>query len=795
LSVIAAAGALTAAAQVSGSIQTTLPTGATVQGNIYPSKAQVFLTAGPQNQKASGLPDGRYYFQVTDPSGSALLSNDPAVCRQVVVSGGRLAGAYDPITQSLEPAGTPLDSAGCEHASIAITPTANSASGAAAVQVGGAVRACSIGTSGPDILCNTPNPGGAYKLWLIAQSSAVPACSTTVNPDGFTLTFDASCAKTDNFQTQLPAVSHVAACAFNDANGNGVLDPGELMMSGWPFTATVPAASYVILRSDTQSGTSITASTDSTGCVSFAALGIPANTQVTVTLTEANLSGWTQTAPVDGIYDASGKPAMSGATSVAGGMISVSLGPGATSTAPRFGNTDPQCPNCSVLGTVTVVNTATPNKLYTWGITKSVDKAEVDNVTPGGSATFNYTVSVTHDNGSGSLITGAISLINADGGNPFVMLNVTDVVSDGGVCNIKDPASGQYVPEVFNLTIDSFTETSLSYQCTYTGGSAPSAGTNTVTAANVSNPPVQYTGATHYDFSTASAIADGSVTVADTLKGALGTVISADASPKTFSYPYTFTGDPTGTCTSHNNTASFTGNTTAATASASQSVKVCVRNPAAIATTPNPTSVTLGASPVTLKDSAMLSGAVNPTGAITFTLLYQGQVVDTETLTVNGNGIYTTPAGYTLPATGTVAGTYQWNASYSGDATNSAVSESSNAAEQVSVSRATPGMDVTLSGEFGGDMRQLVEGSATTATANLSGGYNPTGTLTFTFSQDGAVLCTRTVTVTGNGTYSTPTGCLVPNTRENALSWRATYGGDSNNNSRFADTIDYSTSL
>src|SRR4051795_12664034 len=59
-SVIAAAAVLPAVAQVSGSIQTTLPTGATLQGNIYPSKTQVFFTAGPQNQKASGLPDGAH---------------------------------------------------------------------------------------------------------------------------------------------------------------------------------------------------------------------------------------------------------------------------------------------------------------------------------------------------------------------------------------------------------------------------------------------------------------------------------------------------------------------------------------------------------------------------------------------------------------------------------------------------------------------------------------------------------------------------------------------------------------
>ena len=96
-----------------------------------------------------------------------------------------------------------------------------------------------------------------------------------------------------------------------------------------------------------------------------------------------------------------------------------------------------------------------------------------------------------------------------------------------------------------------------------------------------------------------------------------------------------------------------------------------------ITTTANPSSVTLSNSgSPTLKDSATLSGGYNPTGTITFTLygLDGTTVVDTETATVSGNGTYTTPTGYTLPTTGTVTGTYQWVASYSGDANNNAVS-------------------------------------------------------------------------------------------------------------------------
>ena len=81
----------------------------------------------------------------------------------------------------------------------------------------------------------------------------------------------------------------------------------------------------------------------------------------------------------------------------------------------------------------------------------------------------------------------------------------------------------------------------------------------------------------------------------------------------------------------------------------------------AISTTPNTTIVTLGTSPTTLADTAVLSGGYSPTGTITFTL-YQGTtLVEPETAAVNGNGTYSTPTGYTLPTTGTVTGTYQWD--------------------------------------------------------------------------------------------------------------------------------------
>src|SRR6266567_2686161 len=84
---------IASAANVSGAIYTTTSTGTTVNGNIYDAKSDVYLNGGPQNKQDPGLvPDGTYYFQVTDPSGAVLLSLDDISCRQVVVAGGRIVG-------------------------------------------------------------------------------------------------------------------------------------------------------------------------------------------------------------------------------------------------------------------------------------------------------------------------------------------------------------------------------------------------------------------------------------------------------------------------------------------------------------------------------------------------------------------------------------------------------------------------------------------------------------------------------------------------------------------------------
>jgi uncharacterized repeat protein (TIGR01451 family) len=202
-----------------------------------------------------------------------------------------------------------------------------------------------------------------------------------------------------------------------------------------------------------------------------------------------------------------------------------------------------------------------------------------------------------------------------------------------------------------------------------------------------------------------------------------------------------------------------------------------------LTTTPSPTAVTLGATaPPLLTDSATLAGGSNPTGAITFTLFQGSTLVDMETVKVSGNGTYTTPTGFTLPTTGTVTGTYQWDATYSGDANNNAAGDVNNVNEQVTVDPASPILRSTPN-----PIRVTLGTNPVTLTdtATLAGGYHPGGTITFTLvAPGGATVDTETVTVSGNGSYTTPTGFTLPSsgTATGTYQWDANYSGDSNNN-------------
>ncbi len=150
------------AQKLSGAIYTTTKDGTVVNQNVYAARTDVYLNGGPQNTNSSGLPDGTYYFQVTDPSGKTLLSTDDAACRQLTVTGGRVSGAAGP----------------CPHPDGAFNP----ANGSTTVQL----APFSV----------TPNAGSEYKAWLI------PTGKATVGTDPTVLVFANANAKTDNFKTR-----------------------------------------------------------------------------------------------------------------------------------------------------------------------------------------------------------------------------------------------------------------------------------------------------------------------------------------------------------------------------------------------------------------------------------------------------------------------------------------------------------------------------------------------------------------------------------------------------------------
>ncbi len=198
-----------------------------------------------------------------------------------------------------------------------------------------------------------------------------------------------------------------------------------------------------------------------------------------------------------------------------------------------------------------------------------------------------------------------------------------------------------------------------------------------------------------------------------------------------------------------------------------------------ITTTVSPSSITSAGS---ASDTATLSGGSHPTGTITFTAFPQtlgctGTPVFTSIVNVNGNGNY-----QSTPFANPVPGTYNWVASYSGDANNNGLTASCGATgETLTVLRASPTITtVTLPSS----MTLTTTAGWASDTAVLSNGSSPSGILTFSlFSANqtcsGTPLFTSTVNVNGNGNYASssyaPPGAGIYN-------WLASYSGDSNNN-------------
>jgi hypothetical protein len=182
-----------------------------------------------------------------------------------------------------------------------------------------------------------------------------------------------------------------------------------------------------------------------------------------------------------------------------------------------------------------------------------------------------------------------------------------------------------------------------------------------------------------------------------------------------------------------------------------------------------------------IHDTATITGGNGPTGTVTFRLF-----VGTASCT-DGNALYTSPAeplSTTAPFTATSGaytpaglGTFQWRATYSGDAHNQGTS-SACGDEPDSIGQAAPAITTTASA--GGVAPVSVHDTAT-----LAGGANPSGTVVFALYPDTASCSAGTGAVYTSPAETLAAGVATSGSFSLATAgtgqWKATYSGDANN--------------
>ncbi len=226
---------------LSGAIFTTTVDGAIVNENVhYLAKEDVYLDGGPGPNapaKAAGLPEGDYYFQVTDPSGKDLLSTDHISCRKIHVNDHGVIDFVYSGTSYVKSKGS-LVTEPCQHAQG--VDLDHSELGAITVQL--------------FPYDDTPNRGGVYKVWItpvdryIGDPDYVPTKLSEVNGEhyepGNYHGFDPRWSKTDNYKVKRQGPpcesSSFTVKKFHDANLNGVMDAGETEVTGWAVDITDP---------------------------------------------------------------------------------------------------------------------------------------------------------------------------------------------------------------------------------------------------------------------------------------------------------------------------------------------------------------------------------------------------------------------------------------------------------------------------------------------------------------------------------------------------------------------------
>jgi len=242
-----------------GAIFTTTPDGGIVNENThYEQKIEVYLDGGPGPNapaSAASLPAGDYVFQITDPPGKVLLSDDPSKCRIIEVSDdGVIVAWVNPSRYGLTDTYVVGRGGRSKTLDCQIDDAPDGAAGTSAR------HDTNIDTDHGELgaivvqmmpFFNTPNPGGVYKAWItpidtyIDRGGNLDMVPTPKKVKGKLVGYNndpgygppRSIQKTDNFKVkEQPPMLHIHK--FEDKDGDGILDPDErgvdgMGLSGW----------------------------------------------------------------------------------------------------------------------------------------------------------------------------------------------------------------------------------------------------------------------------------------------------------------------------------------------------------------------------------------------------------------------------------------------------------------------------------------------------------------------------------------------------------------------------------
>ncbi len=230
VAIFVAIGVTPAFANQSGAVFTTTVDGSRVTANIFTAKTSVFLSGGSgSNAPASvaGLIQGWYVFQVTDPTGTTLLSQDPVGCRRFHVNSH---GVIDQVM-------------GGDWTHDGTTGYFEHQTGTDAVHGGAPSNAITVQLMP---FASTPNTSGVYKVWAMLESDFVAAngsedALTQIDPPGHVHGFVRAKSKVDSFKIGGNAEQRLTVQNFCDANGNGTWDADEKEISGWPERVGEPS--------------------------------------------------------------------------------------------------------------------------------------------------------------------------------------------------------------------------------------------------------------------------------------------------------------------------------------------------------------------------------------------------------------------------------------------------------------------------------------------------------------------------------------------------------------------------